>query len=208
VGRLELAWDRARAETRALTRRQWLTLGLGVSALVFAGTARGDEPRVPARLQAELLAKVAAYDTRFGARTRGQALVLIVQVTGHADSERFAASIRAELGMQARIGGVLHVEQIIQFASAAELASLCRERLPAIVYLSPGLSSAAPAIAAALAGLDLLSVSPVPEDITSGIVLGFEVISGKPKLLVNLPNARRQNVAFKPELLRLARVIQ
>jgi hypothetical protein len=34
------------------------------------------------------------------------------------------------------------------------------------------------------------------------------VISGKPKLLVNLLQARRQNVAFKPELLRLAKVIQ
>jgi hypothetical protein len=179
-----------------------------VSALAFAGAARGDEPRVPVRLQAELLAKVAAYDTRFAARARGRALVLIVQVAGLADSERFVASIRAELGMQARIGGVLHMEQVIQFASAAELAKVCRERLPAIVYLSPGLSSAAPAITDALAGLDLLSVSPVPEDIAHGVVLGFEVVSGKPKLLVNLPSARSQNVAFKPELLRLARVIQ
>jgi hypothetical protein len=196
------------AEERGLTRRQWLTLGLGVSGLVFSGAARGDEPRVPVRLQAELLAKVAAYDTRFAARARGKALVLIVQVTGLADSERFAASVRAELGMQARIGGVVHMEQIIQFASAAELARVCRERLPAIVYLAPGLSSAAPAIAEALSGLDLLSVSPVPEDVAHGVVLGFEVVSGRPKLLVNLPNARKQNVAFKPELLRLARVIQ
>jgi hypothetical protein len=196
------------AEERGLTRRQWLTLGLGVSALAFVGAARAEEPRVPVRLQAELLAKVAAYDSRFAARARGKALVLIVQVTGLADSERFAASIRAELGMQARIGGVVHMDQIIQFASAAELARVCRERLPAIVYLAPGLSRVVPAIAEALSGLDLLSVSPVPEDVAQGVVLGFEVVSGKPKLLVNLPNARKQNVAFKPELLRLARVIQ
>jgi hypothetical protein len=59
-----------------------------------------------------------------------------------------------------------------------------------------------------LVGLYIISVSPVPEDVARGIVLGFEVVSGKPKLLVNLPRARQQNVAFKPELLRLARVIQ
>lgn len=179
-----------------------------MSALGLVGATRADEPRVPARLQAELLAKVAAYDTRFVARARGKALLLVVEVPGLADSERFAASIRAELGMQPRIGGVEHMEQIIQFASAAELARVCRERQPAILYLSPGLTSTAAAIADALAGLDLVSVSPVPEDVARGIVLGFEVVSGKPKLLVNLPRARGQNVSFKPELLRLARVIQ
>ena len=162
MGRPDLAPGRARAEPRGLTRRQWLTLALEVSALAFAGPSRADEPRVPVRLQAELLAKVAAYDTRFSARARDRALVLIVQATGLADSERFAASIRAELGMQARIGGILHMEQIIHFASAAELARVCRERLPAIVYLAPGLSSAATAIADALSELDLISVSPVP----------------------------------------------
>jgi hypothetical protein len=208
VGRPELGSGRATAEDRGLTRRQWITLGLGVSALGFAGASRADEPRVPVRLQAELLAKVAAYDTRFAARARGKALVLIVEVGGQADSERFAASIRAELGMQALIGGAQHMEQIIQFVSAAELARLCRERLPAIVYLAPGLSSVSAAIADVLVGLDIISVSPVPEDVARGIVLGFEVVSGKPKLLVNLPRARQQNVAFKPELLRLARVIQ
>jgi hypothetical protein len=191
-----------------MSRRHWLALGLCVSSLGAVGAARAEEARVPPRLQAELLAKVVAYDTRFAARARGKALVLVVEVPGLADSERFAASIRAELGMQARVGGVEHMEQVIQFASVAELAKVCRERQPAILYLAPGLSPAAPAIAEALAGLDLISVSTVPQDVAGGIVLGFEVISGKPKLLVNLVQARRQNVAFRPELLRLARVIQ
>jgi hypothetical protein len=175
--------------------------------LGFADSARGEALRVPVRLQAELLAKVAAYDTRFAARARGKALVLVLQLAGLAEAERFAASIRAELGMQARIGGVEHMVEVLQFVSAAELGKACRERQPAIVYLGPGLSTFVPAIAEALAGLDLLSVSPVPEDVARGAVLGFEVVSGKPKLLVNLQHARRQNVAFKPELLRLARVI-
>lgn len=206
AGQPELAASRAAAAGRAVSRRHWLTFGLGVCVLGFAQSARGDALRVPVRLQAELLAKVAAYDTRFAARARGKALVLVVQRAGEADSERFAASIRAELGMQARIGGVEHMVEILQFASAPELGKLCRERQPAILYLGPGLSTFVPAIAEALSGLDVLSVSPVPEDVVRGIVLGFEVVSGKPKLLVNLQHARRQNVAFKPELLRLAKV--
>jgi uncharacterized protein DUF4154 len=189
-----------------LSRRQWLQAALLVGALGRSRLGHAEEPRVPPRLQAELLAKVAAYDTKFLQRARGRALVLIVSAPKLADSERFAAQIRAELAKQPRIGGVEHMEDSIRFSTAAELARLCRERRPALVYLAPGLSEAVADIARELGGLDLLSVSALPSDVPSGVVLGFEVVSGRPKLLVNLPQARRQNVAFMPELLRLARV--
>jgi uncharacterized protein DUF4154 len=188
--------------------RHWLTWALLVGALMLCGAALAEEARVPPRLQAELLAKVAAYDGRFAARARNGALVLVVVAPGAAESERFGDQIRAELGKQPRMGGVEHMEDIVRYSSAGELARVCRERRPAIVYLGPGLSAQAALIAEALVGLDVLSVSAVPGDVTRGIVLGFEVVSGKPKLLVHLPRARLQNVAFKPELLRLARVIQ
>jgi uncharacterized protein DUF4154 len=179
-----------------------------VCACLLAPAARAEEARVPARLQAELLAKVAAYDGRFLARARSRALVLVVVAPRVADSERFGAQMRAELARQPRIGGVEHMEDVVEFVSPAELARACRERGPAIVYLAPGLSDAVPAIVEALAGLDLITVSALPGDVQRGIVLGFDALSGKPKLVVNLPRARVQNVAFKPELLRLARVIQ
>jgi hypothetical protein len=192
---------------RGVTRRQWLTQSLLVGALTLSRGALAEEPRVPPRLQAELLAKVAAYDGRFAARARARALVLIVVAAGVADSERFGAQIRAELGKQPLMGGVEHMEDVIHYASPAELSRVCRERGPAILYIGPGLSEAVAAIAEALAGVDVLSVSALPNDVARGVVMGFEVVSGKPKLLVHLPQARRQNVAFKPELLRLARVI-
>jgi hypothetical protein len=192
----------------ALTRRQWLTHVLVVGASTFARRASADEARVPPRLQAELIAKVAAYDGHFAARAGGRALVLVLVDQGDPDSERFGAQIRAELGKQPLIGGVEHMEEIVRYSSPAELARVCRERKPAIVYVAPGLSTEATPIAVALAGADLLSVAAVSSDVLHGLVLGFEVVSGKPKLLIHLTRARRQNVAFKPELLRLARVIQ
>jgi hypothetical protein len=179
-----------------------------VGALTLSASLLADEARVPPRLQAELLAKVAAYDGKFAARAQGTALVLIVVAPGVADSERFGAQIRAELGKQPRIGGVEHMEDVVRYSSPAELSRVCRDRKPAIVYLGPGLTEQAPGIAEALVGLDVISVAALPNDVARGIVLGFEVVSGKPKLLVHLLQARRQNVAFKPELLRLARVIQ
>ena len=201
----------AQAAGEREARRQWLQAALLVGVLLVGalGAARiagAEELRVPPRLQAELLAQVAAYDTKFSQRARGRALVLVVSAPKVADSERFAAQIRAELAKQPRIGGVEHMEDNVRFSTAAELARVCRERRPAVVYLAPGLSDAVPSIAHELAGLDVLSVSAVPGDVPSGIVLGFEVVSGRPRLLVNLPRARQQNVAFMPELLRLARV--
>src|SRR5690242_14941912 len=90
----------------ALTRRQWLTGVLLAGVSTGARRAAADEPRVPPRLQAELLAKVAAYDGHFAARAAGRALVLILVDPGDPDSERFGAQIRAELGKQPLIGGV------------------------------------------------------------------------------------------------------
>ncbi len=193
---------------RGLTRRQWLA---GVTAAALAAIARAasaEEARIPARLQAELLAKVAAYDGGFSARSGGRAHVLVVVAPELADSERFGALIRAELAKQPKIGGVEHMEELVRYSTPEELARLCRERRAAVVYLAPGLSRVAEGIADALTGLDVLSVSAVPDDIAHRIVLGFELVSGKPKLLVNLPQAQRQHVAFRPELLRLARIFQ
>jgi len=179
-----------------------------VGALTFARRATADEPRVPPRLLAELLAKVAAYDGHFVARAAGRALVLVLVAPGEPESERFGAQIRAELGKQPRIGGVEHMEDIVRYSSPAELTRTCRERKPAIVFVAPGLAAEATPIAVALAGVDVLSVAAVATDVPRGIVLGFEVVFGKPKLVIHLTRARRQNVAFKPELLRLARVIE
>jgi hypothetical protein len=176
--------------------------------MTLAQRASADEPRVPPRLQAELLAKVAAYDGRFATRAAGRALVLILVVPGDPDSERFGAQIRAELAKQPLIGGVEHMEETVRYSSPAELTRVCREHKPAVVYVAPGLSSEATAMAVALQGLDVLTVAAVPNDVLHGMVLGFEVVSGKPKLVIHLTRARRQNVAFKPELLRLARVIE
>jgi len=197
-----------RRSTRERLSRVWsrssaLILGL----LLFAAPLGAEQVQIPARLQAALVAKVAAYDTHFAARASGRALVLIVVAGGKAESERFGEEIRAELGSQPKIGGLSHAEEIVRFSSAAELGRLCKERHAALVYVAPALSSEVSQIASALSGIDVLSVAALPGDVEQRLVLGFARESGRPKLLVNLEPARRQNVAFNPDLLRLVRVV-
>jgi YfiR/HmsC-like len=194
--------------------RSWLwrvfrwCLSLALIVMLLAPPLAAEQVQIPARLQAALVAKVAAYDTRFAARANGHALVLIVVAGGKAESERFGEEIRAELSVQPKIGGVNHSEEIVRFTTAADLARLVRERRAALLYIAPALSQDAPQIANALTGVDVLSVAALAGDVEQRIVLGFARESGRPRLLVNLEQARRQNVAFNPDLLRLVRVIQ
>jgi len=125
-----------------------------------------------------------------------------------AESERIGEQILSELRVLPQIGGLPHTEEVVRFASPHALAELVRARGPSVVYLSVRLGEQIGAIASALGGASVLSVAVTAPYVPSGAVLGFDAESGKPRLVVNLAQARRQKVAFKPELLKLARVIQ
>ena len=180
-------------------------MACGVALWVRRGGAQSVE--VPVRLQAELLSKVVAYDRNFRDRARGRALVLVVVKPGDPESARLGEQIHDELGVLDEFGGLPHGEEVVRFSSPRALAELAKSRGAAVVYLSAGLSEEVPSIASALAELSVLSVAVSPAYVPKGAVLGFDAQAGRPKLVVNLQQARLQQVAFKPELLKLARVI-
>lgn len=191
-----------------ITRRVLISTGLGAAVELWVRQGASQTVEVPIRLQAELLAKVAAYDRAFPARARGNALCLALVKPGDAESERIGEQIVGELRVLPQIGGLPHAEEIVHFGSPQALADLCKARSPAVIYLSARLGDAVGPIANALSGCSVLTVGIAAPYVASGAVLGFDSESGKPRLVVNLAQARRQNVAFKPELLRLARVLQ
>ncbi len=165
-----------------------------------------DAPGVPAQVQAELLAKLASYDRNFGDRAGAKARVLLVVKSGDAKSKYFGASLKGALDNVAQIGGLPHEELQVTYEGGAQLAARCRAAKAAVVYVMPGLEGEIESIRSALKGVDVLSVSAVPENVPDGIVIGFELVSGKPKILVNLPQAREQNVSFKSDVLKLMKV--
>jgi hypothetical protein len=57
-----------------------------------------------------------------------------------------------------------------------------------------------------VSNVSLLTVGATPEYVESGIVLGFDLVSGRPKLLINLSQARKQQVDFPASVLRLMKV--
>lgn len=176
--------------------------------LVQRRLAAAEDVLVPAALQAELLAKVAGYDKNFAARAGDRAHVLIAVVPTNPDSARFGASMQTALGGLGTIAGLPHDESIVPYPGAAQLAALCRSKRASILYLAPGLGAEVPAIRAALEGTSVISVTASAENVPKGIVLGFDLVSGKPKIVVQLTQAKKQDVAFRSELLKLAKVIE
>jgi hypothetical protein len=181
---------------------------LVAALLTLVRPSGAEQVVVPLELQAELLAKVASYDRNMSARAGERLQVLLVTKPSDAESTRVVSRMSSALRALPHIGGLPHDEQMLQFTTAAELARHCRAHRIAILFLGPGHGEDLPAIREALASVDVLSVSPVPEYVERGIVLGFDVVSGKPRLLVNLGQARRQHVALRAEVLKLMKVYE
>jgi hypothetical protein len=184
----------------------WLLLLFALVTVVRDASAE-DVP-VPFALQAELLAKVAAYDRNMQARAGDRVRVLLVQKPGDDSSARAIVQMQEALGKIGTIAGLPHDEQVVAWGGAPALAQTVTAQHAAIVYLTPGFSGDVDAIRAALTGVDVLSVAAVPNYVPRGIVLGFDIVEGRPKLLVNLSQSAKQHVAFKAEVLKLMRVYQ
>ncbi len=187
----------------------WLVCAMVWLCLCLCGVrqVRADDVAVPIPMQVQLLASVADYDKAFAERAKGSVKIVLL-TSKDPDSARAAAQVRVALRGVSQIAGLPHEESIVQFESAAALRDLCRSKGVGVVFVMPGFQKEVADIKRSLDGVSVLSVATVGAYVQEGVVLGFDVISGKPKLLVNLPQARAQKVAFKAELLKMVKVIE
>lgn len=185
----ETAARRLVAEPRC-TRRVALLTGIG-SFLVPAVAAA---EAVPYPLQAQLMAKVASYDRRFRQRNGARVVALLVTRRGNAESAQVAQQLKAALAELPTIGDLPHQEEVVSYDGVDALARLVRERKAGIVYFCPGFDGEIPALRKALASARALTVASIPDYVASGVVLGFDLVSGKPKLLVHLAAAIEQGI--------------
>lgn len=169
--------------------------------------AHAEEIPVPIDLQATLLSKVVSYDRNLPERAGDRVRSLLVGKSSDPTSMPFVRQMRQMLGAIETFGSFSHAEEIVEFAGAPALLEKCRNERISIVYLGPGLHDDVEPIRAALEPLSILTVSANPDDVPRGIVLGFDLVYGKPKLVVNLGQARKQRVDLVAEVLKLMRVI-
>ena len=181
---------------------------LAIAFALHAAIAATEEPSVPVGLQVELLSRVSSYDRNFATRAGDRAVVLVVARQGNLDSVSVSRELTRAFQSVASIGGVPAEVAAVDYGSAAALAEEAKKRKAAIVYFAPGFGDEIGKLSAAFTGSDVLTVSAIPSDVPKGIVLGFDLASGRPKLLVHLTQARKQNAAFKAEALKLMKVFE
>jgi hypothetical protein len=172
----------------------------------WATGALGDETGVPLGIQVDLTSKVLKYDRNFAGRA-GAELHCLVPYRPGGESEGVARRLVAELQRRPDLGGIPHHEVLVPWAGASALRARANAEHATIIYLSSGLEDQAASIAQAFDDYDGITISMSVEDVNKGVVLGFDLVSGKAHMVLNLTRARRQHVEFAPELLHLMRVV-
>jgi hypothetical protein len=190
-------------------RGRWVGAATGLLLILVApATARAEEVPVPVNLQAELLFMIASHDRNLPARAGGHVLTLVL-TNASGDSARGAAQFKAAAAAKTSVAGLPHSVEVAVFTGAAALAQTCAARRVAIVYLTPGFTGGeVAAIGRALEGGNVLTVAAAPALVKKGAVLGFDLVSGRAKLLVDLTRAAKQRVAFGADVLGLMAVSQ
>ena len=179
------------------------------SLAVHPAALRADqEVTVPPRVQAQLLAAVASYQTNMNFLPDGAIQILVLTKENDADSDRVARQLVAALGDMKKIMRRLHHEEVQFFRTGRALAALCHERAISIIYIAPGLGSALPEIKEALRGTGVLTVGAVAAFVPRGVVLGFDLVSGRAEMLLNPTEMRAVNVRFPPSLFPLMRITE
>ncbi len=189
---------------RALRALAAFTLALSVSLVV--ASARADGGDIPAGVLAQLLSKIPAYDHGFRERAGRLAHVMILTNSAEPESVRAGTLLLAALLRESFIAGLPHQTFVHSFASAEALAAEVRRRQVSIVYVTAGLSDNLEAICRALEPLGVLTMANVPEYVERCVVVGFQILAGRPKILVHLRHAQQNGVRFQSELLELAKV--
>lgn len=170
--------------------------------------AIADSVAVPLGLQVSLFTKVTDYDRTLPGRALGVVRVVVLTRAGSSESAAATNQVLDALAGIPRISGFPHEDLSVQFTDAASIAELCRTRAISIVYLTPGLGDVAGALSKALTGIPVMTVSASAEGVRNGAVLGFDLISSRPKLMVNLPACRNQGVRLSSDVLKMAMVIE
>jgi len=170
--------------------------------------ARAEDPAIPLQLQAELTAKVVEYFQAPSSQGLPVMRIGILVRNGSVESQHFGAELKATFGRMPAIAGLPHEEVVINWSTASAFVEEARRRQLFAVYFTPGLRAEVPAIAHALEGVQIISVAAVDTYVPGGAILGFELVSGRPRMVLNLPQAKKQGVAFRAQVMKLMRIVE
>jgi YfiR/HmsC-like len=181
---------------------------LSLGAVAIWGSARADDPSVPLQLQVELSTKVIEYVQEPPILTLERIRIGIVVKTSSAESMRAGAELKAAFMRLVSVAGRPHEESRVEWSGAKALAEHSRSAGLNVLYFTPGLDAEIGPSAVALTGQRIVTIGAVDSFVPNGVVLGFELVSGHPKMIFNLRQARRQDVVMRTAVMKLMRIVE
>ncbi len=186
---------------------RWMVAGATLcAAQSVSSPARAEPPTAPFAVQAQILARILPYDRGFTSKAKREVRVVLVEKAGDAESGNAVQQMHKALADIGQIRDLpLRIESVT-YTGAAALAAACRAQGAHVVYVSPGLSDETSEVGKALLGSGILSFAAVEPYVPKGIVVGVAVSAGKPRMSINLAQARAQNIDYPAAVLKLAKV--
>lgn len=181
---------------------------VAVSLLCGARLSSAEDLALPAEIEARLSARAASYERTLSSRAGKKVVIAIVMRASDQDSVRAASQLDTAFRDVGPINNLEHEDFVVPWKDGPTLRDVCAQRNVSIVFFAPGLDRELDAALNAIQPLRALTVAGALSYVKRGVILGFDLVSGRPKLVINLAMARKQGLDFRAELLRLVTVVE
>jgi hypothetical protein len=171
-------------------------------APTFSLSSRAQDAAVPIALQIELAGRLLWYERGLQKSSERQLRALILERTRDPVSARMAAQLATQLS-ETSLGGRRVVVARVSYESVDQVARAAVQQRAYLAWFTAGFSELSGELGRALGARGVLTISSHGPDAARGVVLGFELESGKPRIMLNLKQARAQKLDFSAQLLRV-----
>lgn len=187
--------------------RRLLAFTAACALIALSLRTRADDAAVPIALQVELLARLLWYERGLQKRPEPKLRALILERARDPLSNYTAAQVAAQLDRVKLLGGKSVSYTRVVYQSPEQVARVAEQERAYLAWITPGFADLSAELARSLGARGVLSVSSHGPDAARGVVLGFELASGKPRIMLNLQQARAQKLDFNAQFLRVVRVV-
>jgi hypothetical protein len=176
----------------------------------LAAAITGSQPApVPAPVQLQLVLKVLTAERNRPLETRAALTIGIVYQRTSAESTAAKDRLAAEIAREAASGRTPTVRAgLIDVSTPGDLAGAFARANPDILYVCPLTGLGLDAIVSLSRARKVLTFTPVPAYVESGLSVGFLLDQGEAKILVNRKACLAEGADFSAKLLKLARVVE
>ena len=175
--------------------------------LVCAGAPHAlaaQEMELPVSLQVPLFLKVVSFDRMRNQMPDAGLVVGIAYQSGF----RVSVTTRDEVDRALRLAADRRIRVVMIDLDRDVLSNVLQQQHVTFLYVSPLRAFSIADIATAASAVHATTVTGVPLYAEQGLAVSARLQGDRPKLVVNLPAAKRGGANFASELLKLAEVLE